>query len=1088
MTTRIRKFLLAACLLAFHLPGMADDTDLFMGVPPSPTDLPNVMLVIDNAANFSSSTTDPSATCTIGGATNTLSGTVGGIEQCALYTVISAVPTDTPVMNVGIMFYNGSSGIVDINGAKCPGSTGGCLAVPLTKLDGTQKDKLLDYIKSWTTNSSTSGSWIKANKEKTGAVQQETWAYFYGHTGLSGRSYASIKPTLGCHTYIVFIGNSYGSAGSPGDSTGDAGPANALLGTNTVFDKNAAPAATASQTAQILSTIKTDMCGTYTFPSSNHETGGFYADEWSRYLAAQTDKTYTIGLLGSQCQASYAALLTSMADVGKGKYYETTDRASLVSALQNILSEINSKNSAFAAVSLPVSVNTQGTYLNQVFIGMFRPDENALPRWYGNLKQYKLGYLNGTLQLLDADDHSAISAASSGFIDECARSFWTPTASDGYWFFEPEQTCVNAANSGPSNTPDGNIVQKGAQGYLLRGGANFLSASYKSRTVYTCGTSIGSCTGLVAFDTSIAPGAFGLSSTDLTGRDLLVNWEKGENNISKTDPTYTTDLDWYSSGSGAANANQTYNIRPSVHGDVVHSRPVAIDYGTAGLPQVVVFYGGNDGMLRAINGTRDLNDPFSPGVNINGPNGPVPPGGELWSFVPPEFYPNVERIRDNSVPVSYPGNLYLTTPKPKPYGFDGAVTAYNAGNTKWIYASMRRGGSAIYAFDVSTPGSPVLKWKRGCDSTGCSTNSIGNIGQTWSSPKVLKAPGQTSGGVMTPMLIMGGGYDTCEDSDTTACTTPTKGSDIYVLDANTGTLLKDLSLPAGRGVVSDVFVVPDPLNPGQAIYAYVGDTGGNIWRVNIGTAAPADWTVTQIASLGCDTVTNCFPNRKFEFMPDVVYDNGKYDLLIGSGDREKPLATYTGAYGVNNYFFMVQDDPSAPPDSSDPSVSSWLSSESGNCGGNAVICLNSLVEIPLNGASPTPATVALHKGWYLQLNPHEQVVTSAITIFGTVTFSTHIPVVYKTGQCTPTLGTANVYNISYVNGGGVYGDTERFSSIDGGGLAPSPVAGMVTLDGSTTAVPFCIGCNPQSALQGGSPPPPPPLNQPKSRVYWQIER
>ncbi|MDA8127782.1 MAG: PilC/PilY family type IV pilus protein [Betaproteobacteria bacterium] len=1076
MTIRIRKFLLAACLLAFHLPGMADDTDLFMGVPPSPTDLPNVMLVIDNAANFSSSTTDPSATCTIGGATNTLHGTVGGIEQCALYTVISAVPTDTPVMNVGIMFYNGSSGIVDINGATCTGSTGGCLAAPLKKLDGTQQSALLEYIARWTTNNGIPGSWIKANKQKTGAVQQETWAYFYGHTGLSGRSYASIKPTLGCHTYLVFIGNSYGSAGSPGDSTGDAGPANALLGLNSNPDMNATPLATTDQKAQILSTIQTDMCGTYTFPSANHETGGFYADEWSRYLAAQTDKTYTIGLLGDKCQASYAALLTSMADVGKGKYYPTTDRASLVSALQNILSEVQSNNSAFAAVSLPVSVNTQGAYLNQVFIGMFRPDENALPRWYGNLKQYKLGYLNGTLQLLDADGGSAISGSGTGFISECARSFWTPPTSnpDKYWFFEPEQNCMTVANSGSSNTPDGNIVQKGAQGYLLRGGANFLSASYKSRTVYTCDwTNITSCTGLAAFDTSITPDAFGLSSGDTTGRDLLVKWEKGQNNT-----TDTNDLDWQTSATRSSNSNPYYDIRPSVHGDVVHSRPVAIDYGTAGSPQVVVFYGGNDGMLRAVNGNRDG------GGSINGPNGTaVPPGGELWSFVPPEFYPNIKRIRDNSVPVSYPGNLYLTTPKPKPYGLDGAVTAYNAGSTKWIYATMRRGGSAVYAFDVSTPGNPVLKWKRGCDSTGCasgsSTYSIGNIGQTWSSPKVLKAPGQTSGGVMTPMLIMGGGYDTCEDSDTTACTTPTKGSDIYVFDADTGTLLKDLPLPGGRGVVSDVFVVPDPLNPGQAIYAYVGDMGGNIWRVNIGTAAPADWTVTQIASLGCDTVTNCFPNRKFEFMPDVVYDNGKYDLLIGSGDREKPLATYTGAYGVNNYFFMVQDD---------PSDSTWLSSESNNCGGNSVICLNSLVEIPLNGTSPTPATVALHKGWYLQLNPHEQVVTSAITIFGTVTFSTHIPVVYEEGQCTPTLGTANVYNISYVNGGGVYGDTERFSNIAGGGLAPSPVAGMVTLDGSTTAVPFCIGCNPQSALQGGSPPPPPPLNQPKSRVYWQIER
>jgi type IV pilus assembly protein PilY1 len=368
---------------------------------------------------------------------------------------------------------------------------------------------------------------------------------------------------------------------------------------------------------------------------------------------------------------------------------------------------------------------------------------------------------------------------------------------------------------------------------------------------------------------------------------------------------------------------------------------------------------------------------------------------------------------------------------------------------------------------------PKLKWKQGCDKTGCTTD-FDNIGQTWSAPKALKAAGYEGG--TKPLLIMGGGYDACEDSDTTACTTPTKGSKIYVLDANDGTVQKALSLD-GRGAVSDVFVVKDPAT-GLAQFAYVGDLGGNIWRVNIGSETPSNWTVTKIASLGCDTVGSCFPNRKFQFMPDVVFDNGKYLLLIGSGDREKPLATYTGAYGVKNYFFMVQDDPSDPD---------WLSSETDNCG-SAVICLNSLVKIANGGASPTSATVALHKGWYLELYPHEQVVTSAITIFGTVNFSTHTPAVYQSGECTGNLGTARVYNVSYVNAGGVYGETRRSSKIDGGGLAPSPVAGMVTLDGSTTAVPFCIGCDPHSSLQGSDPPPPPPLNQPKSRVYWQLEQ
>jgi type IV pilus assembly protein PilY1 len=98
------------------------------------------------------------------------------------------------------------------------------------------------------------------------------------------------------------------------------------------------------------------------------------------------------------------ALLKSMANVSRGKYFNATSGASggtgneILQALQTIFSEIQAVNTVFSSVSLPVSVNTEGTYLNQIYIGMFRPDQNAFPRWAGNLKQYKLGLGNGRLQ------------------------------------------------------------------------------------------------------------------------------------------------------------------------------------------------------------------------------------------------------------------------------------------------------------------------------------------------------------------------------------------------------------------------------------------------------------------------------------------------------------------------------------------------------------------------------------------------------------------------------------------------------------------------------------------------------------------
>ena len=76
----------------------------------------------------------------------------------------------------------------------------------------------------------------------------------------------------------------------------------------------------------------------------------------------------------------------------------------------------NSVNTVFASASLPVSANTQGTYLNQVYIGMFRPDGNALPRWVGNLKQYQFVYdvQQDSLQLADAALVPAVSTTPVG--------------------------------------------------------------------------------------------------------------------------------------------------------------------------------------------------------------------------------------------------------------------------------------------------------------------------------------------------------------------------------------------------------------------------------------------------------------------------------------------------------------------------------------------------------------------------------------------------------------------------------------------------------------------------------------------------
>jgi type IV pilus assembly protein PilY1 len=816
------------------------------------------------------------------------------------------------------------------------------------------------------------------------------------------------------------------------------------------------------------------------------------SDEWARFMYHKSPEkivTFTLDVdkKSTGQGPAWTEMLRSMARQGEGGYFDVSSAGAgeqIQAAMGNIFSQIQGVNSVFASVSLPVSVNTEGTYLNQIYIGMFRPDSAGLPRWMGNLKQYKLGISGGRLETQDADSARAVNN-STGFITECARSFWTPTTTDAYWAFLPDgywrtrliATCLAVAGSEDSNFPDGNIVEKGAQAYTLR-------VPTTGRTLHTtpaCSLTE-DCAPLEAFNSSnVTDTELGAANPAEHGQ--LVDWALG------------LDVD----DEQASTPPVTAERRPSIHGDVVHSRPVAVNMNTDlattnTLPEVVVFYGGNDGVLRAINGNR------------TGSIGSVAAGVEMWAFMPPEFYPNIKRLRDNTIKVDSFGNNFTDPdPEPKPYGVDGPIVAHRDlvdpadpdDDVLWIFASLRRSGQMIYAFDMSSihddATSPELMWRNGCDSTGCTPN-FSEMGQTWSAPQVMRAAGWNDGGdpmatptpippKPKPMLIVGGGYDICEDGDPHTCTAP-KGNRVYVLDAESGDWLTEFT--TDRGVVSDVFVIKDA-DTGLAKWAYAADLGGNIYRISgatanaeFGTTPPASWTMTKIASLGCTTATATCA-RKFMMPMDVVAAEGGYVILIGSGDREKPILGFDHAATVSNYFFKINDHPADP---------AWLTGECGPT--NNLICLSSLLPIPNapdpDQPNPTPAELLSHpKGWALAMLPTEQVVTSAITVFGTTTFSTHTPVPLDAGACTSSLGEAKVYNIGFSNAANPSDPLSRSDVIVGGGLPPSPVAGMVTLDNGQT-VPFLIGGETNSPLEGGEPIPSGLADQPKAQTYWYIHK
>ncbi|MDP2786658.1 MAG: PilC/PilY family type IV pilus protein [Pseudomonadota bacterium] len=1007
----------------FFSPGQAEDIDLFVGASSGGTDKPNVLIVLDNTANWS-----PPFTA----------------EKAALVTLVNSLDER---FNVGLMMFAEPSG------------QGGYVRFAVRNMTTTNKTALANLVNGLSENGD------KGSAGYLATSMNEAYLYFKAGTAYSGGTQAKrdylTNTAGGISSTVAASGNAFTSSAS----TTYVSPVTSACSNNyIIYISNGDQGDNDNGGAtDLLSHADGDTAQIVLSPSGSQAN---LADEWARFLAERADvntsltgtqivRTFTIDVLPKSTGQGpgWTALLKSMATQGKGEYFAATNTNQIAGHLQTVFSEIQAVNSAFASASLPVSVNTQGTYLNQIFIGMFRPDPEAKPRWMGNLKQYQfVATYDSTsnsyvLQMGDKNGASAISA-STGFIRPCATSFWTTDTLGAYWpttypgTTTAFGTCINPPNPVTYDLPDGEVVEKGGAGQHLR-----MLSSISSRTVNTCALAL--CSGLLDFNTTNT----GLSSD-------LVDWAKGRDVLDEDGDSNTTE------------------IRRSVHGDVVHSRPLAIDFGTTvdannkHIPDVKVFYGANDGMLRAINADTANTE-----------------GAELWAFVAPERWAKLDRLKLNTSLISFP----TFTGTPKDYFFDGPIGHYKSGSTTWIFPTMRRGGRTLYAFNVSTPGSPVLMWRRGCTDnlsalgspapvdTNCTSGWSSAIGQTWSEPKAALVSAYVDGSNNPkPVLIMGGGYDTCEDVDPATCSS-TKGNRVFVIDAETGGMLKELS--TDRAVAADLTLV-DSNYDGTTELAYAVDTGGNIYRINLAFDTTHNWdntSITKIASLGCDTTGATCTKSKFLYAPEVVSVNGGYSatsgytaVLVGSGDREHPLSTNTS--NGNNAFFMIQDNIN-----------------------NSLIGRDSLALV--NNSNAATATVLTNKkGWYLDFaDTKEAAVTSSVVVGGYVYFSTYTPTAAVT--CGANLGTARAYSVNFLDATAPANET-RFDTFIGGGLPPSPVAGIVEVnvpitnsDGTTTtspkSLPFIIG----GAGPGNAPvsplqvhPPSIPISTKRTRIYWYLEK
>ncbi len=1000
VTRRIQRLAIAAVLMvaASVQAQYSSDIDIYSG-PTALNDAPNVLIVMDNTANWNTAFTN---------------------EVAALVSTVNALPANR--FRVGLMMFTETGG-------SDSGNAGGYVRSAVRLLDTNYQTKFKALL------NSLDSSGDKSNGGKAGLTMAEAYYYFAGKAPYAGNNKAktdytgNTSGTVASNAVHAITGNALTSkSGTPYLSP----VLNDCQRNYIIYISNGAVQDNNSDTSE----ASTRLSAAYTAlgltrPSdlnlSPNGSQSGVSDEWARFMkkSPQNIATYTLDVdkITNGQGPGWSAMLRSMASASGGEYFSVSSGAGagaeISNALTQIFNQIQAVDSVFSSASLPVSVNARGTFLNQIFMGMFRPDGDALPRWRGNLKQYQFGYdpTTDSLFLSDKNGNPAISGA-TGFLSPAAVSHWTTDST--FWVNQQLGTPPSSSDS-----PDGEVVEKGGVAQRIR---SAYATSQTTRNVYTCqacaaNTNLAS-TASAQFSTTttgITTSLLGVSST--TDRNNLINWVRGADNAGDEQ------------GPGG-----TVTVRPSAHGDVLHSRPAVVNYG--GATGVVVFYGSNDGTLRAINGNQT-------GTGA---------GNELWSFIPEEHFSKLNRLRVNTPKIRLSTTVAGTpttslTPTSRDYFVDGPIGIYqkvlaDGTNDKvYLYIAMRRGGRILYALDVTTPAAPKFLWKK-------TEADISVLGQTWSEPKVARIRGNTN-----PVLIMGAGYDAAAE-DVTPQGATTMGNAVLVIDAITGTLLKKFD--TARSVPADVSLVDTDFD-GYVDRAYAVDMGGNVYRIDLEktvsattTSAVTDWGIYKLAELsGSGT-------RKFFYPPDVVVTNNYTAVLVGSGDREKPLATTS-----TDVFFTLYDTRTGKgtPSSAPTAITS------GSLG--------------LVGSSES-----LTNGCYIPMaTTGEKIVNAPVSVGGITYFSTNQPAPVSTNACSANLGIAKVYSAP------LFCKAAAAQTLVGGGLPPSPVTGTVTVSYTspitgepvTKRVPFIIGApnSKGSGIEGSKVTP--IITPVRKRRYWYLE-
>ena len=596
---------------------------------------------------------------------------------------------------------------------------------------------------------------------------------------------------------------------------------------------------------------------------------------------------------------------------------------------------------------------------------------------------------------------SQSSVASSRVADEnfIYEASFQPNLADSFWMGHLEKFQINA---------DGSVAPTAVK----NAGTQLRLKDAATRSIWT---SRGGS--LVAFNTThIAPAEVGVTTgTDAeksTRRNEIVGYIRGES-------AYNPDI---------GNDSKVMKL-----GDIFRSSPVTVGtpspdfrdprdanhafaaFRTANPrsssnEKRIVVAGTNLGQLHAFK-TYDLN--------------------EAWSFIPPNALERLRQIAHKTHPANQQHIYFVDGPISVADVWlgtgDGTAKSVTEWKTLLVFGEGRGANKVLwssssncetgfsnmykaasghvhycgyYALDITDTQNPVYKWR-----IAPTAASAPYLGDPWSKIMIhrVKIDGNEKW-----VGLLGGGHQlsVCSGSDCDK-----RGKGFFVIDLSNGNVLwsytraddaaMDYAMPAPPTMV-------DADLDGFIDTAYIGDLGGNIWRLKFCSAADgiacgtSDWTGSRLFQRagGAGPVYAA---------PSAARDpKGNLWLFWGTGDRLEPITVGGGADRI----YAVKDTGSA-------------------------VTLGQLENV----TSSTYADTDEKRGWYLVLAGNGEKVLAEPAIFGGVAyFTSYIP---STGGdvCQQGQGTANLYALGYLTAASATGTGTRSIRV-GFGIPTAPIVSI----------------------------------------------